>query len=584
MKRRPFLRPSNGMRILAFQPGLGHDSSAAAFEDYRLVAAVEEERLTRRKGSGLGVSWPAIDEVLRIAGWSRLDVEAIATTLSFFPPHYLRFPLYGEIFHSIRRWRETEKPMRELGSLCRHSGTTDGASLFRSELFLSDNGFNPSIPIRFINHHETHALPALFYTDWDEALIYTADATGDNVSYSVRSLKDGRLDCHFGDARWMLQRRQFCNSIAFAYGFATQACGFKMSRHEGKLTGLAAYGEPKLAEAIASHFSIDERGLIAGRLANDKVLAQAIFDICRDQPKEVIAASIQKVTEDLMLESVSRWVKSTGTRHLGLSGGLFANVRLNRLLAESCPLDEVFIFPAMGDAGNSVGAGLGYLMQRDGLATWLSKRRRLDDVYLGQDYDAAIDDCLSQAAGVQRLDGQPAETATKLICAGKVGALYSGRMEFGPRALGARSILAAPTDAAINDELNKRLERSEFMPFAPYVLDEDADKVFEITPLNRYAANFMTITCAVRPEWRDRIPAVVHVDGTARPQIIHDRQNPLYADILRRYRAATGLPVLVNTSFNVHEEPIVNRPAECLKALNDRRIDFVVTKRAVYTN
>jgi carbamoyltransferase len=157
-------------------------------------------------------------------------------------------------------------------------------------------------------------------------------------------------------------------------------------------------------------------------------------------------------------------------------------------------------------------------------------------------------------------------------------------MEFGPRALGARSILAAPTDAAINDELNKRLERSEFMPFAPYVLDEDADKVFEITPLNRYAANFMTITCAVRPEWRDRIPAVVHVDGTARPQIIHDRQNPLYADILRRYRAATGLPVLVNTSFNVHEEPIVNRPAECLKALNDRRIDFVVTKRAVYTN
>ena len=137
-------------------------------------------------------------------------------------------------------------------------------------------------------------------------------------------------------------------------------------------------------------------------------------------------------------------------------------------------------------------------------------------------------------------------------------------------------------DAAINDRLNHRLARSEFMPFAPYVLDEDADKVFEITPVNRYAARFMTVTCAVRPEWRSRIPAVIHIDGTARPQILRDRDNPLYAEILRNFKAATGLPVLVNTSFNVHEEPIVNRPEECLKALNDGRVDFIVTDQAVY--
>lgn len=121
------------------------------------------------------------------------------------------------------------------------------------------------------------------------------------------------------------------------------------------------------------------------------------------------------------------------------------------------------------------------------------------------------------------------------------------------------------------------------MPLAPVVLEEDADRVFEITPVNRYAARFMTITCAVKPEWRALIPAVVHVDGTARPQIVRDRDNPLYADILRRFRAATDLPVLVNTSFNVHEEPIVNRPEECLRALNEGRVDFVVTLNAVYT-
>ncbi len=151
-----------------------------------------------------------------------------------------------------------------------------------------------------------------------------------------------------------------------------------------------------------------------------------------------------------------------------------------------------------------------------------------------------------------------------------------------PALSGARSIIASPSDAAINDNLNKRLDRSEFMPFAPYVLEEDAERVFEITNVNRYAARFMTITCAVRPEWRERIPAVVHIDGTARPQIVRDEANPLFAAILRRFRDTTGLPVLVNTSFNVHEEPIVNRPQECLKALLDGRVDFVVTKNATY--
>jgi carbamoyltransferase len=155
-------------------------------------------------------------------------------------------------------------------------------------------------------------------------------------------------------------------------------------------------------------------------------------------------------------------------------------------------------------------------------------------------------------------------------------------MEFGPRALGARSILASPSNADINDSLNKRLDRSEFMPFAPYVLEEDAARVFDISPLNAYAARFMTITCGVKPEWRSRIPAVVHVDNTARPQIIRDSENPTFAAILREFRQRTGIPVLVNTSFNVHEEPIINRPQECLRALLEDRVDFVVTKSAVY--
>ena len=568
------------MRILAFHPG-AHDSSAAVFEDYRLLAAVQEERLTRQKGSGDGVPWLAIDEVLRIAGWTRRDVDAIASTRAFYPAAYVRGPLYKEIDHAVRRWRGKEPGLREIWRECQRRRTTDTGAIFAKERFLGLNGFRPDAPFWFANHHEAHALPALFFTDWQDALVLTADGIGDNVSYSMRSLKNGALDCHFGDDRFLL-RKLDANSIGQAYSFATALCGFRKLRHEGKLTGLAAYGEPTLAPAIAGHFRLGDDGLIATNFAGEVEIGEEMARICAGASRETIAASIQKVAEDLMLATVRHWLARTGTRHLGLGGGLFANVRLNRLLAESCALDEVFIFPAMGDDGLCVGAGLSYLLARDGLPAWLAARYRLDTVCLGQNYDRDIDAPLAAAGGVRRQAGPPAEAAVARMRAGQVGAAYLGRMEFGPRALGARSIVASPADHAINDDLNRRLERSEFMPFAPYVLDEDAERVFDITPVNRYAARFMTITCGVKPEWRTRIPAVVHVDGTARPQIVRDSENPLYAAMLRRFRDTSGLPVLVNTSFNVHEEPIVNRPAECVRALLDGRIDFVVTEQAVY--
>ena len=569
------------MRILAFHPG-AHDSSAAVFDDYRLVAAVQEERLTRLKGSGDGVPWLAIDEVLRIAGWTRRDVDAIASTRAFYPSTYLRLPLRRELDHAVRRWSGREPGLREMWRECQRQGTTDTGAIFAAARFLDLNGFRPDTKYHFANHHEAHALPALFFTDWQDALIVTADGIGDNVSYSMRALRDGALDCHFGDDRDLLRKLK-ANSIGQAYSFATALCGFKKLRHEGKLTGLAAFGEPTLAPEMARHFRLGTDGLVATDFSGEIAIGDAMAQICAGASRETIAASIQKVAEDLMLDVTRHWLTRTKVRHLGLGGGLFANVRLNRLLAESCPLDEVFVFPAMGDDGLCVGAALAFLLARDGLPAWLARRYRLDTVYLGADHDRDIDAALAAAPGVRREAGPPVDATVARLRAGQCGAAYLGRMEFGPRALGARSIVASPSDHAINDDLNRRLERSEFMPFAPYVLDEDAERVFDITPVNRYAARFMTITCGVKPEWQTKIPAVVHVDGTARPQIVRDAENPLYAAILRGFRDATGLPVLVNTSFNVHEEPIVNRPAECVRALVDGRIDFVVTEQAVYS-
>jgi carbamoyltransferase len=570
------------VRILAFHSGY-HDSAAAAFDDYRCVAAVQQERLSREKSSG-GVPWLAIDEVLQIAGWTRRDVDAIATTRSLFPTSYLRNSLLKEIDYSVRRWLGTDISHRELARLCGRRKMCDSQSLFRVKHFLDDNGFRSEIPLHFANHHEAHGLPALFYTDWEDALVYTADGIGDNVSYSIRSLAGGKLDCYYGDDRELLVRQARRNSLALAYGYATKACGFRINRHEGKLTGLAARGQPTLAPVFSRYYRLsDDDGLIDSDFKTFTDIEETIADICRGHDRETIAASIQAVVEDFICRAVRHWLAVTKTRHLALAGGLFSNVRLNQRLAETLPVDEIFVFPAMGDDGLAVGSALCFLRERDGLATWLGQRRRLDDVYLGRDYGQQIDACLSGADGVQRSDGAVAQTTVDLIRAGKVGAIYTGRMEYGPRALGDRSILASPCDPAINDVLNKRLDRSEFMPFAPYVLEEDAERVFEITPRNRYAARFMTIACAVRPEWRERIAGVTHVDGTARPQVVRDKDNPLFASILRTFRDATGLPVLINTSFNVHEEPIINRPEECLQAFTDGRVDFVVTPQAVYT-
>jgi carbamoyltransferase len=353
-------------------------------------------------------------------------------------------------------------------------------------------------------------------------------------------------------------------------------------RHEGKLTGLAGFGRPVVADKIAARFSVDDNGRVRTDFRDRHEVDDFIDGLAAAVSREDASASIQQALEDTMLPSIARLLKRHPASHLGLAGGVFANVRLNRVLAEQLPIDEIFIFPAMGDEGMPAGGALCYLLQRDGLPRWLKRRHRLRDVYLGRDYSSAIDDALKASPSVVATAELPVEGAARRLNAGQLGAIYTGRMEYGPRALGARSILANPSRRETHDLLNERLSRSEFMPFAPVIAAAKAAEVFEISAVNSYACRFMTITCNVRTQWRERIGAVVHVDGSARPQTIEREVNPLYHDILTAFERESGLPVLVNTSFNVHEEPIVNKPSECIKALVDGRIDFVVTTKGIY--
>lgn len=569
------------MITLAFHAGY-HDASAALFDGYELRAAISLERLTRRKGDGGGrVPEPCIDEVLAIAGIRRSDVDMVASSRGALPLRYFRHMRGGRRIEQIARVALGREKPKDVAIELRRAGTTDATEIFDCRRFLDDLGFSGARGLHFYNHHRAHALPTLFYTDWDDALLYTADGGGDNVNWSHRLFRGGMVADLFGDDRWLLQPTRI-DSLGLLYGHCTQALGFRINRHEGKLTGLAAHGRPVLADAMAAHFRVDDEGRVGSDFPDVPSMRRFAHEIATGVEPADVAASVQAVLERFILQSMGRLVERHGVRRVGLGGGVFANVRLNRRIAEELGLDEIFVFPAMSDEGLPVGGALDLLLAQDGPATWLASRRRLRDVYLGRDHGAAIDAALAAIPGARMVSDRPAEDAARRIAAGEIGAIYDGRMEFGPRALGARSILASPVDPQINADLNRRLARTDFMPFAPVVLEEDASRVFELGRASAYAARFMTVTCGVRPDWRSRIPAVVHVDGSARPQTIDGTTHPLYAAIVAAHRALTDLPVLINTSFNVHEEPIVNRPEECVRALLDGRVDFVVTARGVW--
>jgi carbamoyltransferase len=560
-----------------------HDAAACLFRDYQLLAAVSLERLTRKKGAGVCAEQelpiPAIDECLAVAGIRRADVDVVCTTRDHF--EFQSYALRGRLRlkqHAFRLLRQ--KRLLRMTYMMQKLGVNDALDIFDADSFRVRYGFDKA-KIYFANHHFAHGIAAYFYSPFDDSLVYTADACGDNVAYSARAARQSVFEGLFGGDE-SLHALFPAHSLGNLYGFFTQALGFMMDRHEGKLTGLSAFGEAKAAKEIKRHFRVEENGEINADFPSHDAMRDFAFDVARGLSREDAAASVQLVLEELVCEAVEKLLRITGTRSLAVAGGIFANVRLNRALIETTRAERIFIFPAMGDEGLPVGACLIYLHQRDGAAAWQRRRHLLEDVYLGRSYDDKFAASATIYPQVVRDGGDNISKAVDALVAGKVVAIYTGRMEYGPRALGNRSILASPVAREINDSINKRLDRSEFMPFAPVVLEEYAAKVFDLHAGNAYAARFMTITCAVHPSWRERIAAVVHVDGSARPQIVRERDNPLYFRVLSRFHERTGLPVLVNTSFNVHEEPIIDTPDQALRALVDGRVDYILTDDCLY--
>ena len=554
-----------------------HDAGAALYDDYKLLAAVAQERLTRIKSDGLRFPAEAVAECLAQAGLTASQVEGVAMSRGYYAAQY---------YTQRSRWPRPlpKRNIHELMRVMTRQWIGDPARAFDARRYLAEHGLRPKT-ISFYNHHLAHALGALFHTDFEDALIYTSDGGGDRVYYSARRLLKGRLKDLFGgeaDSR-SYRKTNSADSLGTLYAEATQILGFQRLRHEGKVLGLAAFGEPVHAKALQSHYRVADDGQISADVRIGEIGAK-LRSFAASSKREDIAASVQQVLEHVTLASLEKIYARERTRNLALSGGVFANVKLTQRIAERFPFDEIFVYPAMSDQGEAAGGVLQFLLERDGLETFLGRRKKFGNLYFGRDYMAEADEAFLRGGARRIASGDIVEAAARMIAERRIVGLYLGRCEYGPRALGARTIMASPADRSINDWLNKRLDRTEFMPFAPVVRDARVDEVFDLPRALHYTARYMTVTCNVKPLWADRIPAVVHVDGTARPQVIRREDNPTYYDILERFEQISGLPCAINTSFNAHEEPIINRPEEALRALQQGRVDFLVSETGVFEN
>jgi carbamoyltransferase len=556
------------VRILGISTTI--DAGAALVGDGRLLAAVNEERLTRHKFQ-CGLPFRSIRTVIDLAGVQPRDLDRV--TLSD-----CTYSLYtdpdDESFARPSASKRLTMFLSELGLLRWALDTPSGLGLYRAafRVFLERTlvplrrylkSLGVTAPLVTCDHHTAHAAAAGMTSGWDDCLVVTMDLSGDGYSSLVALWQDGRLR--------IVKRIGAYHSFGVFYTYASMFLGHKPGR-EGKTTGLAAHGDPYATLPIfrryARYNSLTERVENHARgVACDYGPLTAEL---RRHTKADIAAGIQRHFEREIARCVRAYARRWGKRRVALAGGVFGNVRVNEVINQLPEVESVYVYPQMGDGGGPAGAALWWENRLTGV-----RPAAVEQVYLGPRF--TNDHCLAAlqanpAVRFRRADDVDAELA-RLLANGKIVARFRGPMEYGPRALGNRSILYHPGDPTINDWLNKRLVRTEYMPFAPSILEEYAGDYFiGWRPTDR-AAWFMTITYHATPRCREHAPAVVHIDGTARPQVVRRQHNPSYHRLIDLYRQATGLPIVLNTSFNMHEEPIVCTPTDAVRAFVSARLD-----------
>jgi carbamoyltransferase len=588
------------MRILGIS-AFYHDSAAALVEDGRIVAAAQEERFTRKKHDP---SFPmhAIGYCLEATGARLSDIDHVA----FYDKPFLKFERLLETYIALApagfRSFQMAIPLWLKEKLFQKS-------LLRNKLQEFDEEFDGA-RLLFTEHHLSHAASAFYPSPFDKAVVLTMDGVGEWATTSAALGEGNRLE--------IFQEIHFPHSLGLLYSAVTYYTGFKVNSGEYKVMGLAPYGQPKYAQLILDH-------LIDLKPDGSFRLDMSYFDYCTGltmtnerfaklfgqpvrAPDELltpfhmdVAASIQAVLEEAVLRLTRSLANKTGARNLCLAGGVALNCVANGKVLRDGKFDHIWIQPAAGDAGGAVGAALAAFHQFKGEPRSVAPCDAMSGAFLGPEFSQGEIERRLGAAGARfavLAEEKMVEATAKALSDQLAVGWFQGRMEFGPRSLGARSILGDPRSPAMQKNLNLKVKyRESFRPFAPVVLREDVSDWFELDSDSPY----MLIVADVRDDKRramsaqehalfgidklnvsrSEIPAVTHVDYSARIQTVSANINPLFHRLLRQFKALSGCPVLVNTSFNVRGEPIVCTPEDAFRCFMGNELDVLVVGNCV---
>jgi carbamoyltransferase len=549
------------------------DSAAAIIKDGELLAAVEEERFSRKKHHA-GFPYRAVQFCLDQAGIKLKDVEHVG---HYWKPWILRHKAMQAArvaFISRDMFRSrVDRGVAQVGE--------SYLGMFRHPKRLREH-FGPSdFKFHYLEHHQTHAASAFFVSPFDTAAILTWDGTGEDTTTLFSRGKGNKLE--------VLKRIKLPHSLGQFYSAVTNYIGFDMfAGDEWKVMGLAAYGQPKHADFfcekvlttngsgdfrfnikildhhLAKHYKFPD-GIIK-ELGPPRVPGEELTEHHWD-----VACSAQKALEETALRLVGAMHEMTGEENLCMAGGVAFNSVMNGRIFHETPFKRFFVQPAAGDAGCSVGSAYFVWHQI------LNKPREfvMNHAYYGPGFTG--DECRAalDAAGLEYEtldDGVLLPRLAQMISDGAIIGWFNGRMELGPRALGARSFLADPRRGDMREILNHKVKLREwFRPLAPSMLEENGTEVFGV----EHHDPFMITVLAVADDYREKIPAVVHVDGTARPQMVSRATNPRYWNLINEFKKITGIPMLLNTSFNV-QEPIVCTPQDAINTFGNANFDALV--------
>jgi carbamoyltransferase len=552
----------------------GLDAAAALVTDDGVVAAAAEERFTGEKTTG---AFPvnAIEFCLREAGIGMADVDHVAFGFDYRPSE-----VSEAVEYTRRLYREVHSADAKRALLAAHWPDADWRERF--------------VPVR---HHLAHAASTYHLSGFPESLVLVADGMGETESLTVAVGRQGRLE--------VLRAVPALHSLGTLYGVVTLYLGFEFGMDEYKVMGLAPYGDRnRFAAQLGRLVHLGDRGTFTVPLLGEdrdwlerethagalRALT-AMFGPPRrpgapvEQRHMDVAAAVQTALEGALLHVLRHFAAETGQRNLCLAGGVALNCTANGLLSRSGLFDAMFVQPAAGDDGAALGAALQVHLERSGTDV----RGRMTMPYWGPGYSAESIGALLEKAEGYRVRHYPdfpklARDTAQSIADGEVVAWFHGRMEFGPRALGNRSILADPRGPGMRDHLNALIkQREDFRPFAPVVREEDLHRFFEVEPGTEQRYSHMLYVVRVREQYRAALPAVTHVDGTARVQGVRREHNERLWELITAFGELTGVPVLLNTSFNLRGQPVVRDPETALATYARSRLDHLVLEDYLVT-